>query len=395
MYKWEGQLLDGFAKRINTIILAIITVAAILIRLQGMEYVSDDYRLFIEPWFEQLKAAGGLAGLAQPIGDYNIPYLLIMAVLTHLPFPPLFMIKAVSVFFEFVCAITALKLTDMIVDRQSKWISATVYALVLFSPIVLLNGAFWGQCDYIYIAFILLSFYCYHKAHYNNTFIFLGIALAFKQQTLFILPLFILVYLLNRSFSFTRFLWLPIIYLGAGLPAVIAGRPWDDVYLIYVRQTGTYPSLSMNMPNIWRIFSKDQYQTFAVLGIWMVIIVLALMTACLMNKKYRLDGQGFLLMGTIISGLCVMILPAMHERYVALYCLLITIYFMIYERRKFYISLIPNFIALITYLHYLYDLDLVGYYTILAVVNGTVLLYMIVYAFNKIFIKVTADGGSL
>lgn len=373
-------MLDIFSKNIVLMILILSTVAAVTVRWTGLSHVSEDYTLFLSPWFERLKSGGGLAGLSQPVGDYYIPYLFLLSLMTYLPFSPLIMIKVTSIFFEFICAAAAMRLAGDIVGQKWSLTAVMVYIAVILSPLTILNGAFWGQCDYIYLAFILMSLHYVYKNKFNAAFILLGFAFAFKLQTLFIVPLYLLIYLLNRNFSIIRFLWLPAIYVCGGLPAVIAGRPVADVYGIYMRQTETYPSLSLNVPNIWRLFPRGEYETFAGMGIWAVIIVAAVMTAYLLKRSCRLDFRQMLLFGAVIEGCCLMFLPAMHERYMTGYCLLLTLYVVIYDRRKFLLALLPNVITLITYVYSLYGIDLINYYVILGIINVFTLIYVIKYA---------------
>lgn len=57
-------------------------VVAFLVRLYWFDWQSGDYTIYLEPWFTQLKDNGGLAALKDPIGDYNVSYLFLMALLT-------------------------------------------------------------------------------------------------------------------------------------------------------------------------------------------------------------------------------------------------------------------------------------------------------------------------
>ena len=71
---------------------------------------------------------------------------------------PLFLIKFVSIIFDYVCAIYSLKIVYKLTNKNIL-LSLIAYASVLFLPTVMLNGAMWGQCDSIYTSFILISLY--------------------------------------------------------------------------------------------------------------------------------------------------------------------------------------------------------------------------------------------
>lgn len=161
MYIWEKRCLDFFIKHMSKIVFILITAAAVYVRMSGMNHHSGDYSESLLPWFNELKSYGGLKGLGYRIGDYYVPYLFLLALMTYLPFSPLLMIKLLSIFFEFLCALIAMRLADEICGKKT--VAMAVYGLVILSPLVVLNGAFWGQCDYIYMghlfwaAFIFLE----------------------------------------------------------------------------------------------------------------------------------------------------------------------------------------------------------------------------------------------
>ena len=196
MTKFEKRIWSFIEDNKFIVFLVIITILSIYLRVSMYSYYSGDYELFLKPWFDQLKANGGFAALKTQIGNYNAPYMTIMAFFTYLPFNPLFAIKTVSVFFDYICAIVVSIMTlDILKDNKEKEkIALLLYSAVLFLPTVFLNSACWGQADAIYTAFILISILCLFKKKYAWAFIFLGISFSFKLQFIFILPLYILMY---------------------------------------------------------------------------------------------------------------------------------------------------------------------------------------------------------
>ena len=55
-------------------------------------------------------------------------------------------------------------------------------------PTVVFNGAYWGQCDVIYTSLCLMAVYMGLTRRSARSMIFFGLALAFKLQTVFFLP---------------------------------------------------------------------------------------------------------------------------------------------------------------------------------------------------------------
>ena len=62
----------------------VITIVALIIRLSLFKFVSGDYDVFLREWFDFFKE-NGISGLANYPGDYNAPYMTILALLSYIP----------------------------------------------------------------------------------------------------------------------------------------------------------------------------------------------------------------------------------------------------------------------------------------------------------------------
>ena len=67
----------------------------------------------------------------------------------------------------------------------------------------------------------------------------------------------------------------------------------------------------------------------------------------------------------------------MHERYTVLYSILAYMYFIIYDRKKILLAVGIELITCITYFLYLYGLEVLPFYPLLAVINLSILFYLI------------------
>ena len=172
----------------------IITALSVFLRISLYGFTFGDYDMFLEPWFYELKDGGGLWALNKNIGNYNAPYMTVLALLTYLPLSPLISIKTFSVIFDYICAIAVALISFEVLkgNKYRKMIALTLYGCVIFLPTVFLNSACWAQSDSIYTAFALLSLLFLIKKKYFRAFLFLGISFSFKLQFIFILPLYIL-----------------------------------------------------------------------------------------------------------------------------------------------------------------------------------------------------------
>ena len=139
-------------------------------------------------------------GLKSLESNYNMPYLYILAFITYLPASTLAKIKLVSIIFDFITAFLVMIIVKKLIKpSKSSLIPYLAYAFTLFIPTLVLNGTVWGQCDIIYTCFILLSIYFFLEKKYVGTFIAYGIALSFKLQAIFVLPVYIFMYFKEKK----------------------------------------------------------------------------------------------------------------------------------------------------------------------------------------------------
>ena len=179
------KIWDFIERKKFIIFFMIITLISIYARIVVIDFVSGDYYSCLEPWFYELKENGGLMALKLDIGNYNLPYLTILALLTYLPVEPIISIKMVSIICDYICALAAMKIVYIALkDNKNKdFFALLVYGIILFLPTVLLNSACWGQADSIYVAFILLSIVALLEEKYLKSFI-IAISLTRLRTTL-------------------------------------------------------------------------------------------------------------------------------------------------------------------------------------------------------------------
>ncbi len=184
----------------------IISVLGAWIRFQGRTLISGDMSFYLLPWYDQMTEQGFFT-LKNQVGEYNILYQELMALMTYIPWKPMYMIKVLSMVFDYLLAFAVADFACKIKrEKQDSAIFQAVYAIVLLLPPVVLNSAYWGQCDSIFSFFAVLSLIDLYEEKYNRSFIYLGIAFAFKLQTIFIFPFYVCLYFYKKKFSITKFL---------------------------------------------------------------------------------------------------------------------------------------------------------------------------------------------
>lgn len=381
IYKIENIVVDFLIKHHLVIVVILVSLLALIVRYKLLPYQSGDYQLALSPWFETLKAGGGFAALADFPGDYNAPYMTIMAFLTYLPFNSLYTIKAVSIVFDIVLALACAYLVYTLCERQPKrkLLTALTYIVVLFLPQVFLNSAYWGQCDSIFASFCVLAVIFLIKDKFVRAFLFLGLAMAFKLQFIFILPVFIIAYLIKRKFSILLFLLVPLTNFALCLPAIIMGKPIADCLLIYFRQTQTFASsISMNYINLYNILGADPIY-WNLVGTILTLVVCIIVAVIVINYKIKFDAEHILAMTIWFSIVIPFLLPGMHERYLYVGEMLSVVYYIIYRKNGF-VTLLINAYAWIMYTFYFFGATDFNY-SVLALIE----LFMIGWFTKKVF----------
>ena len=92
MLKFEKKVVDFCEKHYILLGFIFITIMAFLVRYFMRQFTSGDFNVALHPWFVYLRENGSLKALANYPGDYNAPYMTIMALLTYLPLNDLFLI---------------------------------------------------------------------------------------------------------------------------------------------------------------------------------------------------------------------------------------------------------------------------------------------------------------
>ena len=126
---------------------------AMLARVSMLDFVTADYNSFLSGWLDIFRL-GGFRKLAENVGDYNLIYQYFLLLITKINLHDLYLIKLISVAFDYALALLMMRAAGQFGGERAK-LPAMLLMLVL--PTVLLDGACWGQCDSVYVFFIVLS----------------------------------------------------------------------------------------------------------------------------------------------------------------------------------------------------------------------------------------------
>lgn len=379
MLNLEKKILNHIEKYIYFYFISFISIIGFFIRWLGIEHIGTDMRVHLIPWYERALVSGKIMSISEAIGDYNIPYQFYVALITYFPLPAVFSYKLLSITFDYILALSTAKLAVKLSNKENdKYLYTLVYSAVLLLPTIFLNSGYWGQADSIYCSFIIISLFLLKESKYNFSFIFLGFALAFKLQTIFILPLFLFYYIIQRKYSLIKMMLLIIVsFYTLCIPGFIYGRNLLEPIKIYINQSN-YPLLWANYPNFWTIITVDKSNYLSSLlkstSIFICFSILLVGLFIIIVKKVDIkNSYNFLLITIWTVYTCIMFLVNIHDRYAYLLDILFLISIFLNENMIKYFS-VSFIISLITYGNFLFlDMGYLKYgyniFNILGVIN--------------------------
>jgi len=341
-------------------ILVIGVALAIIVRIFFINFESQDYLKFLQPWYRFIQANGMFHAFHFRFFNYSPLYLHILSITTLLPINSLYVIKALSVTFDFVGAYFAYRIVKR--ERPQSLLPAVCFVSVLLIPTVVLNSAAWGQCDMMLCSMVLGAIYYLLEKKYHPAFILLGVALALKPQAFFILPIFVLGWW-RGQYSLRFFAYPPLIYLLTNVPSLLAGRHPKELLLIYYSNaTGSY--LSAGIPNFYTWFPSAM-EHFKFWNNFGLLLAAAVIGAAFLSVHVRVRSgslpDGLIIRLILFSALAApFFLPQMHDRYYFLADVISVVYFfLVFKNVVVPIVIIVG--SLVAYLDYLYGVQPIGF----------------------------------
>ncbi|SER12675.1 Protein of unknown function [Microlunatus flavus] len=347
------------------VVLVALLLVGLAVRVPMLGQQSGDYRAFLLPWYSHLVDAGGFAGLADSFSNYNTPYLALLALLTYLPVGPLVGIKAISIVFDVVLAAFAYGIVRR-VRPDARWLPTVAFGATFLLPTVLLNGAWWAQCDSLYASLCLGSLHFLLRRRTALACAFFGLAFAFKLQAVFFLPALLVLLVVDRQ-RLRGLVLAPLAFVAALVPAWLAGRSLLSQLSVYPQQVAnpsgaggsgvarsgsggfrgapggvpgrggfgqggfgqggpgrgggggggseTAHSFTHNAPTWYAWLPGDAAATWKWVGLAVAAAVALAFAVWLVARRRRLAPAEMLLVAATLSLVVPLLLPEMHERY--------------------------------------------------------------------------------
>ncbi len=295
-------------------LLCAVSAAAILMRASFIDRSAGDYDIYLEEWLAQLAAGSFSDGMRRTISDYNVLYQYILFLITRMPVPGLYAIKAFSFMGDALLAGAAASLAGGVAGDRRR--GALAFGVVALLPSIAVNGGMFAQCDSLYAACALWGLALALDGKPGRSAACFALSLAFKLQAVFLLPIVCVLWAdkklrLGDALVFIGTLMLVMI------PALIGGKGLLEILSIYTAQTGNYQALTYNAANFYGLVVTGGLDTYAYGNFSLAMAV----GACMLNvgagvmRRGKMDAGDYVRLAAILVMAVVFLLPRMHERY--------------------------------------------------------------------------------
>ena len=353
----ERKIQDYILRNKEKVSLCLIVIISVVWRYAGRNFLSVDMECWLLPWYEEINECGGILSLSHQVGNYGLLYQTLIALMTYIDFEPMYLYKLLSILFDFLLAYIAYIICkDMSSKHTGALLSpALLGGVILLIPTVVINSAFWGQCDSMYSFFCLVTLFCLYKEKYVWAFVCLGLAFACKLQTIFIMPFVIFYYFRSKGFSLIYGILSLIVMWMTGIFAFAQGRSLLAPIEIYMGQTNEYNMMSLNFPSFWVIPGGDY--SLHITAIIFTCVVCGIGGYLYLSKKMSSNQDDFYEMATWFVWSMLIFLPSMHERYA--YLLDVLLVLLSYkDRRNFIYAITAICASLFSYSSFLFNRDI-------------------------------------
>ena len=363
--KFIRNLIDKYLFEIAVGLLILISVF-IRFKLAPNTELSPDYDFYYREWVEFYRQNGIIKGLSNAPGDYYVPFNVIYALSSLFPCEAWVPLAIVPGICELISAFFIYKIFYLLTGK--KRCSVFIGVMTLYLPFVIFDGALWKQVDAVYTCFLMISIYKLLKQQYRASIVWYSVAFAFKLQSILFLPLYLIIYITGgfngpadeekelserSAFSILEFLWIPVVYLIAGLPEVLAKHGLRATYFAYLEQTGELDSEGYGMvsffPNIYNWGFDDHYKLLSTAAVMVLAAVLIVIAVFCYRFREKIDRDLVLYLAIWTSWTCVILLPGMHERYDYAMLILLTPFAMMVRKKIMPFMVVANICSLIVY----------------------------------------------
>ena len=281
----------------------------------GWKAEFPDFTIFLNPWLNALREQGP-AIVGTDFANYHPPYLYIIWLFSLVIPDNLSVIKVVAVLGDILLAASVYGVVKQVLPHgYVKYVAACAVTLL---PTVIINSAFWGQCDAFYAACLLFALMYAIKGNGAGMWALVGAAVAFKTQGIFLIP-FALFVTLAQKHSLTVFAYAALVLIGSLGAPLLFGVQVDQLIAYYLTDLSPMwgrEMLSWWCANIMAWLPDTQYYLWHYAGIAAYLLI----NIGFALYGWRMRGAGvspqwLIALATLSTMLSTFVLPQMHERY--------------------------------------------------------------------------------
>ena len=298
------------------LVCAVVAACLLLGRTFCFPTATSDFTDFLLPWTEILRKLGGFRGLGMEIGNYNVPYMVLLALFSYMKTPVLYLIKFTETLFDLLLALSLGLLVRQLGGGKLR--CGVCFLLTLALPTVFINSAIWGQCDSLYVSLALLGLWLCLAGKPGWGMAAFALSFAFKLQAVFLLPI-LFPLLVGGRVKWRHIPIFPATYLLAVSPAILAGRKFTDVLLFYVSSASSVGSgLNYNSPSMYSLlyfYRLGDTDAAAKAGILAAALLCLLVCVLFFIKRKQISDRSILFGALLLCCGLPLLLPHMHDRY--------------------------------------------------------------------------------
>ncbi len=366
MMQWEARCQKWIKDHVLVLGYLAVLALGLFIRHSCWPLVVADLKYMNSAWYEALIQGGIPAVLEESLQFTYSPLHLYGWLVFAVLFPSadtIWILKMIAIGVEILLSAACFRVMVQLLRGKAKaFVRFVGFALLCIHPILILNGAGWGQTDATYALFSILAVLLMMKDRPALALSMLGIALAWKLQAIFLLPLFGMLYFCGqKKFSLLWFLLVPVLFVASGVPMMLVGESPLFALNVYLGQMDLYSEVTYNYPNLFAIMGDaigtNQLNNglFSRMGVVLCFASLGGMLVYLIHQNYTFNHQGMVLIGAWSVLCCVFFLPRMHERYGIVGEMLLLCYAVwLYRPRGFFYVMLSAFVIVSAYAEYMF-----------------------------------------
>ena len=137
MTKIEKNIITWLEEHVHICFFIAVLILGCVMRIAGFHFIGSDMELCLLDWYKDIMQKG----ISEQVGNYNIPYQVIILILTKLPLKPHHAYKLVSCAFDLAMAFAGGWIVWKICEDNKKTEALFAFSIVFLSPLVVINSA--------------------------------------------------------------------------------------------------------------------------------------------------------------------------------------------------------------------------------------------------------------